>query len=231
MRYAGGRVMDAEDGFEAVGCCLCCAKGCPAEYTDDGVATCIKPKSYGRGTGYPWKFGDGFNDHGMYERCEADHGARNCEKSGAIVYPKCKSGFQSAGCCICSPQCPEGMNDIGISCGKSTYGRGVGASRLQCPDDKEQDAGLCYPKCQDGLNGVGPVCWQSCPASTPVSCGLICAVDQTTCAAYIGRAALAGIQIPISIITGIVRMDILAQIEAVKAALELALQLGTTPMC
>ncbi|CAF1187120.1 unnamed protein product [Rotaria sordida] len=127
----------------------------------------------------------------MYKRCEAEHGAENCEKSGAIVYPKCKSGFKSVGCCICSPQCPEGMSDLGISCAKSTYGRGAGVSRLQCPDDKEQDAGLCYSKCQDGLNGVGPVCWQICPASIPVACGLMCAVDKSTCDAYIAKATAA----------------------------------------
>jgi hypothetical protein len=69
------------DGFESVGCCLCRRKGCPPEFTDDGVATCIKPEPYGRGAGYPWEFGDDFNKNEMFKRCEADHGAGNCEDS------------------------------------------------------------------------------------------------------------------------------------------------------
>ncbi len=44
------------------------------------------------------------------------------------MYPKCQSGFHAVGCCVCSPTCPDGMNDIGISCGKNSYGRGVGVS-------------------------------------------------------------------------------------------------------
>ena len=50
-----------DDGYESVGCCLCRHKGCPSEFTDDGVVTCIKPQSYGRGAGYPWQFGDDFD--------------------------------------------------------------------------------------------------------------------------------------------------------------------------
>lgn len=37
---------------------------------------------------FPWKFGDGMNDKGMFKRCEAKYGAGKCEKIGAIVYPK-----------------------------------------------------------------------------------------------------------------------------------------------
>lgn len=168
------------DGYEPVGCCLCRKRGCPSEFRDDGVATCIKPAPYGRGTGYPWQFGDGFNSDGMFRRCERDHGARNCEQSGAIVYPKCKSNFHATGCCICSPNCPSGMSDIGISCGKDTYGRGAGNSRLKCPSEKEEQVGLCYDKCAAGWYGVGPVCWQSCPSKF-YDCGLMCTIDELTC--------------------------------------------------
>jgi len=63
------------------------------------------------------------NDSGMYRRCEADNGKGNCEKWGAVVYPKCKSGFSPSGCCICRPSTPNcqalGMNaGIDISCAK-----------------------------------------------------------------------------------------------------------------
>jgi hypothetical protein len=102
-----------------------CWQKCASGFRDDG-AYCAKPKSYGRGAGYPWKFGDGTNDSGMFKRCEKDHGKGNCQKKGAIVYPKCKSGFRAVGCCTCSPKCPGGMTDIGVSCKKKTYDRGVG---------------------------------------------------------------------------------------------------------
>ena len=35
-------------------------------------------------------FGDSLNDKGMRKRCENKHGSGNCEKNGAIFYPKCK---------------------------------------------------------------------------------------------------------------------------------------------
>ena len=95
-----------EAGYESVGCCICRQKGCPPGFTDDGVATCIKPKAYSRGAGYPWKFGDDLDKNNMYKRCEAEHGAENCEESGLVVYPKCKTGFHAVGCCVCSPDCP-----------------------------------------------------------------------------------------------------------------------------
>lgn len=93
------------------------AKACPTGFRDDG-AYCYKPSPYGRGVGYPWKFGDGLSSDGMFDRCEADHGDGNCEKCLAIVYPKCADNFHAVGCNICSPDCPSGMTDIGISCQK-----------------------------------------------------------------------------------------------------------------
>ncbi len=89
---------------------------CPSGFRNDG-AYCFKPAPYGRGAGYPWKFGDGLNDKGMYKRCKKDN-KQGCEKNGAIVYPKCKPGYFNVGCCTCSPKCPANMKDIGISCHK-----------------------------------------------------------------------------------------------------------------
>jgi hypothetical protein len=89
---------------------------CPSGFRNDG-AYCFKPAPYGRGAGYPWKFGDGLNDKGMYKRCEKAN-KQGCEKNGAIVYPKCKPGYFNVGCCTCSPKCPSNMKDIGISCHK-----------------------------------------------------------------------------------------------------------------
>ena len=50
----------------------------------------------------------------MFERCEADQGRGHCEKNGAVVYPKCRDGYHAEGCCICSPECPGDMADMGV---------------------------------------------------------------------------------------------------------------------
>ena len=64
------------------------------------------------------------------------------------------------------------MNDIGVSCEKQTYGRGVGIP-MTCPAGKEEDALLCYDYCEDGYDGIGPVCWGVCPSDT-TACGALC---------------------------------------------------------
>lgn len=54
-----------------------------------------------------------------------------CPQNGALYYPKCKQNFHNVGCCICSPDCPSGWTDIGVSCKKpESYGRGTGYSIL-----------------------------------------------------------------------------------------------------
>jgi len=168
MQCASGQDQDAglcytpcKSGYKGVG--PVCWQHCESGYRDDG-AFCAKPGPYGRGAGYPWKFGDGFNDKGMRKRCEKDH-RQGCEKYGAIFYPKCRSGYHAVGCCICSPNCPPGQTDIGVSCAKKSYGRGVGKPLSTCPSGQDKDALLCYPKCKSGFHGVGPVCWQNCPAN------------------------------------------------------------------
>lgn len=165
-------------GYKGVG--PVCWQNCPSNFTDTG-GHCLKPAAYGRGAGYPWKFGDGLNDSGMFKRCEQDHGRGNCEKNGAIVYPKCRSGFHAVGCCVCSPDCPRGTTDIGVSCQKDSYGRGVGDA-MSCSSGLVKDAGLCYEQCRPGTTGVGPVCWAGCNAQYPVNCGASCAVSESACA-------------------------------------------------
>ncbi|EAR97486.1 hypothetical protein TTHERM_00437350 (macronuclear) [Tetrahymena thermophila SB210] len=112
-----------DNGFFNVGCCLC-ASQCPPGFRDDGFF-CAKPSAYGRGAGYPWQFGDAFNLDNATKRCEKDN-SQGCEQNGLIIYPKCQQGFHNFGCCICSPDCPSGTVDIGVSCTKPVYGRGVG---------------------------------------------------------------------------------------------------------
>ncbi|EAR92672.1 hypothetical protein TTHERM_00320180 (macronuclear) [Tetrahymena thermophila SB210] len=112
-----------DDGFYNVGCCLCESQ-CPPGFRDDGLF-CAKPEAYGRGVGYPWKFGDDLNLNNALKRCESEN-SQGCEQNGLIIYPKCRQGFHSFGCCICSPDCPSGTTDIGVSCTKPVYGRGFG---------------------------------------------------------------------------------------------------------
>jgi hypothetical protein len=180
-----GQVMDAglcyeqcRAGYKGVG--PVCWASCPSGYRDDG-AFCAKPAAYGRGGGYPWKFGDGFNLDKAKKRCEGDN-PQGCEKSGEIMYPKCRGNFHATGCCICSPDCPPGFPDIGVSCTKPSYGRGVGKVPTACSDGKQNQGGLCYKPCEAGYKGIGPVCWaDACPSVFPTKCAAGCAKSSNAC--------------------------------------------------
>ncbi|RHY18945.1 hypothetical protein DYB32_010307 [Aphanomyces invadans] len=164
---------------------LDCHSNCPDGFDDQGLF--CRMKEYGRGAGYPWKFGDGLNDNGMFRRCEGDHGAGKCEKSGAVVYPKCRDGYTAFGCCICRPN-PPNCNEYGLagrfdlSCAKKVI---IGDPELgTCASDEERNAGLCYKVCKTGFSGVGPVCWGR-PPSGWVRCGMGAATTSTQCAEII----------------------------------------------
>ena len=130
-----------------------CYQDCPDGFRDDGLY-CGKPEPYGRGTGYvAWDL----------KVCEANHGKGNCETWGAMHYPKCKENYHPTGCCVCSPDCPDGWEDIGVSCKKPARDRGVGLAVDTCPPGSERNGALCYPLCKDGYSGAGPVCWSHCP--------------------------------------------------------------------
>jgi len=162
-----------------------CHSVCPKGFRNDGLF-CRKAE-YGRGAGYPWKFGDALNDKGMKSRCEKKHGRGKCEKNGAIFYPKCKSGYKNVGCCICRPSRPNcralGMNKgIDLSCAKKVQ---IGAPKPGiCGNGQVRDAGLCYKKCRVGFDGVGPVCWGQ-PPKRWVQCGMGAAKDSKTCAGIV----------------------------------------------
>lgn len=185
-------------GFEGGGGPLCLAK-CPSNFTDTGLH-CLKPAAYGRGAG---RVPDVTCPSGFYQRgvgtaawcdnratwpwdLETRSASYTCrsgeERWGGLCYPKCKSGFKAFACCVCSPICPTNTVDIGVSCQKDSYGRGVGTIPTGCSGGKENQAGLCYKKCSTGKKGVGPVCWETkCPANYPVNCGLSCAVSSSKC--------------------------------------------------
>ena len=158
-----------------------CHSVCPPGWANQGLF--CRLSEYGRGAGYPWQFGDPLNDSGMFKRCERDNGAGQCENNGPIVYPKCKPGYSSVGCCICRPNVPDcskyNMNPgIDLSCAKKIIiGDPVTGS---CGSD-DKNGGLCYPKCANTFNGVGPVCWGTPPAGW-VDCGMGAAKSSMTCA-------------------------------------------------
>ena len=164
-------------GFTGVG--PVCWQNCPSAYRDDG-AFCFKPSPYGRGVGY-------FTS----DKCEREN-PQGCEKYGLLQYPKCAQGFHNVGCCICSPDCPGGMTDIGISCAKKSYGRTAGTP-LTCSESEDYDAGLCYTNCDKGFSGLGPICWATCPADYE-KCGALCLKGQT-CAGEIKQYVNGVIQI------------------------------------
>jgi hypothetical protein len=168
-------------GMKRVG--LDCHSVCPQGMRDDGLF--CRAAEYGRGGGYPWKFGDPLNNDGMLNRCRADGNPQGCEMNGAIAYPKCKPGYRAVGCCICRPEVPNcaalGMNQgVDLSCAKKVV---VGDPQAgSCAGGQQRDAGLCYPGCKPGFAGTGPVCWGQCPSTHPVACAGGCAKTQSACA-------------------------------------------------
>jgi len=72
------------------------------------------------------------------------------------------------------------MSDIGVSCQKQSYGRGVGKP-LTCTSDQDEDASLCYKKCKNGYAEDGPICWGTCPADM-YKCGALCVPSGVDCA-------------------------------------------------
>ena len=169
------------NGYSGVG--PVCWQNCPSGFSDTG-ADCLKPASYGRGAGYSLF---------QWDQCNNDN-KQGCEKYGLLYYPKCANGFSPAGCCVCSPNCPSGMTDIGVSCQKNSYGRGAGTP-LQCASGLEEDAALCYTPCSQGFTGKGPVCWAACPTGL-YQCGALCLQSQAECTSKmkdIGTKAAAGV--------------------------------------
>jgi hypothetical protein len=168
-----------------------CVPSCPPGFRDDGLY-CFKPPPYVRDE-YPINAGEFFSFgwltgqdslQGARDRCRAEHG-NNCvaANGNTIVYETCKAGYQQAPIItnLCTPTCPANTIDIGISCQKNTYDRGVG-KLMQCDPSKQNDAGLCYDNCRPGFTGVGFVCWADCPANLPVNCGASCAKSKDDCA-------------------------------------------------
>jgi hypothetical protein len=200
-----------KDGY--TGFVASCMQSCPTGYTDDGLF-CRKPSTaYGRGVGYPWQFGDPPDNSAMLARCEAGEKTK-CEMCLLVAYPVCKPGYEPAGCNICTPVCPPGMTNLGVSCAKDTYFRDTALPK--CADGETYDAGLCYPACSPAYAGAGPVCWGRCSGATPFECAAGCAKDQLACAQHTGDMVLATIN-TISSLAGFYR-KIPGVTDVIKAA-------------
>ena len=190
-----------------------CWQNCPTGFRDDG-AYCGKPAAYGRGAGYvAWEG----------SKCNSEN-PQGCEEYGWLWYPKCKPNFHAAGCCICSPDCPSNMTDIGVSCQKRNYGRGAGGV-LGCAKGLERSGLLCYSSCPKGSDGVGPVCWEHCPANW-VQCGMGCAKSTSACASetagMVTSVLSAVAQIAADVVTAGAGGEALASAEGAAAAAEKA---------
>jgi len=173
-------------GTDERGIATFCYKNCPAEFRDDGLY-CGKPSAYSRGAGYVvWD----------KAKCEKEN-PQGCEQAGAIWYPKCRAGFKGA-VTQCTVVCPNGWDDIGVSCKKPSRFRDTKPLTV-CPNGLEKSGAICYPACQSGsvagtqeayinagpqdkYKGVGPVCWQNCPSQQNVDCGAGCATTKGECA-------------------------------------------------
>ena len=132
-----------------------CWQDCPDEFRNDGPY-CAKPGAYGRGGGYPWRGSDGTNLDKARARCLKDN-PDWCEKYGAMYYPKCKPGFSNAGSNLCSPNCPAGMENIGVSCMKKSDTRKPKLE--QCTGTMYLEGMSCYEPCKDRYYAMGAMCY------------------------------------------------------------------------
>jgi len=152
----------------------------------------LKPSSYGNGVGWvAWEENDCLSSSGGK--------ANGCWECLAMWYPNCDSGFEPIGCNVCSPVCPSGMLDIGVSCQKNSYGRGAGVP-LGCGTNQDEDAALCYPICKENWNGVGPVCWDVCPDNW-YQCGALCLQESGQCSGEVTNITNAVLNVVLDIIT------------------------------
>ena len=120
------------DGYKGAG--PVCWKSCPPDYHDDG-ATCRRdPDDYGNKCKIGYKCKKGYKNTGctchrdahIFSKDSYGRGAGTTPKdcgadqdyNAGLCYPKCKPGHHAAGSNICSPDCPAGMTDIGLSCQK-----------------------------------------------------------------------------------------------------------------
>ena len=149
-----------------------CYVECPQGWRDD-ITVCKKPKNVNRVN---------------TRACKDD--TTNCEKIGALWYPKCPEGYHNVGCCVCTPDCPSDdgdkkWHDTGVDCTKPFYTRGTGRHKT-CVSDLEYSVGLCYPKCPTNAIGHAESCFGTCETSQGMMmCSDFLCIDMNdSCAKY-----------------------------------------------
>lgn len=130
-----------------------CVTNCPSGWGSSSI-DCFKPLPYGRGGGYLYRLWD---PNWAWSTCTREN-SQGCEWSWGSAYPKCRNGFHSVGCCVCSPDCPADTSDHGAMCFRNVVSY-TNRNPVQCNDNQYMNAGLCY---------------SSCPSNFPDQCGLLC---------------------------------------------------------
>ena len=132
-----------------------CKTNCPSGWGSSSI-DCFKPSSYGRGGGYCWRFWD---RNWAWDTCTREN-SQGCEWWGGCAYPKCRDGFSPYGCCLCSPNCPDGTSDKGAMCGRNIMSYTT-INPVQCDNNQY-------------MNAVTRLCYPSCPSNFPDQCGALC---------------------------------------------------------
>ena len=126
-------------------------------------------------------------DPAQYEKCkpgEIDDGyfcrLVKCkddeDADGGFCYPKCKAGYHAFGCCVCTPDCPQGWTDDGAFCRQTDY----------CGPGKDNQGAMCYDKCPAGYSGALDWCRSNCPPGY-VDDGLLCRNPLSTYGRGVGK--------------------------------------------
>ena len=91
---------------------------------------------------------------------------------------------------MCAADCPEDMENIGISCKKFSYERAKGEDLICDADHVKEKNGRCFEPCPLGSHGIGPVCWGQCPIGTNPCGDLLCLSPDKSCGDYIAKDIL-----------------------------------------
>lgn len=120
-------------------------------------------------------------------RCEAAHGAGNCELiSGTAVNLKCPAGTLRQGCCKCVPECDPALyytTARGFCQHKADFAAVpsiVAASSAASGQTVVAGLNIAVGACQAGFALNKFVCYRACPQGTRAIGGATCLKDQPT---------------------------------------------------
>ena len=114
-----------------------CIAVCPSGFRDDGLY-CAKTAPYSVGVGR-------VSENLCKSNSKFELG---CHEVVGLWYPKCKPGYLNVGGSTCSPECPRGWSDTGLSCKRLSVQRSAGVAPNACPQGQRLVAGLCYETCK-----------------------------------------------------------------------------------